>query len=212
MAEARRLGRLTDLKDRSVPSPPSIDESIVRQVEHDDVKKLWGRFVQKLQALEDKAYRVRDRTEAREFLHQQIQDKDLTSGMADPDVFSFLEIENDTLGPLHLDRPGDREKIFSVQFGITMCDLAAAETGTIIVSNGNGRARMTSLAPPIHYAILPMSKLVPDLVDVQRIVGNVSSSCTVWITGSSRTADIASIMIHGMHGPAELTVIGVEDE
>lgn len=94
--------------------------------------------------------------------------------------------------------------VWEADVGITLADLAVSETGTILLSAGAGRARMNSLAPPTHVAIVPEDGLVGTLEDA---FTRLSDRTTVLITGPSRTADIEGVLVRGVHGPKELVVV-----
>jgi L-lactate dehydrogenase complex protein LldG len=73
-------------------------------------------------------------------------------------------------------------------------------------------ARLVSLLPPAHIAIVPASKLLTGLDELYTILPKPAdhSSSMVFITGPSRTADIEQILVRGVHGPGELHVVIVE--
>jgi L-lactate dehydrogenase complex protein LldF len=94
------------------------------------------------------------------------------------------------------------ENVWEAEVGITLADLAIAETGSILVSARSGRSRLASLAPPIHIA------LVGAVVDtVEEAFSKLDNRTSVLITGTSRTADIEGILIRGVHGPKELLIL-----
>jgi L-lactate dehydrogenase complex protein LldG len=105
----------------------------------------------------------------------------------------------------------------SVRVGITGADAALVATGSLVLGTGPGKHRATSLLPPVHVAVLRESQLLADLeswVAVQRKQGLDALrrlSSVMVISGPSRTADIAMQLIMGMHGPAELHIVVVED-
>ena len=100
--------------------------------------------------------------------------------------------------------------------GITGVDAALAATGSIAVISGHGKSRQASLLPLIHIAIIAESQITPDLETFYRRLRGTDvfthSSNIAVISGSSRSADIAQEMIHGMHGPKELHLVIVQDE
>lgn len=97
---------------------------------------------------------------------------------------------------------------FAAALGITMAQAAVAETGTVIIHYAPGRARLASLAPPLHLVILPVERIIPDLIDAADDFGEGSG--TVWITGPSKTADIGGILVRGIHGPKRIVVLPVK--
>jgi len=102
--------------------------------------------------------------------------------------------------------------------GITGVDYVLAESGTLVLSSSTERMQVVSLAPPIHVALYRRSQLVGSLEDVlaRLPIGRSAESPTagrsvVFITGTSRTADIEQILIRGVHGPREVHAILIED-
>ncbi|MEX2026012.1 MAG: lactate utilization protein [Pirellulaceae bacterium] len=103
-----------------------------------------------------------------------------------------------------------RERMLACQIGITSCDWAIAETGSLVMCSGTGRERVASLLPPVHVAVVERQQVVPDLMDAiaalsragQRLPSNV-----VLITGPSKTGDIELQLTTGVHGPGTWHVI-----
>jgi L-lactate dehydrogenase complex protein LldG len=105
----------------------------------------------------------------------------------------------------------------SIRVGITGADAGLAATGSLVLAAGRDKYRVTSLLPPMHIAVLRSSQILPDLeswIVVQRKHGLDifrQTSSIVLISGPSRTADIAMQLIMGMHGPAELHIMLIDD-
>ena len=107
---------------------------------------------------------------------------------------------------------------FAAGVGITGVDFVLAESGTLVLSSATERVQVASLAPPIHIALYRRSQLVGSLDEVLAKL-HISKSpqlpsasrSVVFITGTSRTADIEQILIRGVHGPREVHAILVEE-
>ncbi|MBX7135966.1 MAG: LUD domain-containing protein [Fimbriimonadaceae bacterium] len=93
---------------------------------------------------------------------------------------------------------------WEAKVGFTLGDLAVAETGSIVLSAGPGRARLASLASVHHIALVPCSSIVATM---EEAFGRLSPRTSVIITGPSRTADIEGVLVRGIHGPRELWVV-----
>ena len=111
-----------------------------------------------------------------------------------------------------------REQAFAAEVGITGVDFALAETGTLVLSSLTEGAQLASLAPPIHVALYRRSQVFGSLEEIlerlpvpRDLDQPVPGRSVVFITGSSRTADIEQILIHGVHGPREVHAILVEE-
>jgi L-lactate dehydrogenase complex protein LldG len=70
-------------------------------------------------------------------------------------------------------------------------------------------ARLVSLLPPAHIAVVPVDRLLTGLDELFTLVPMPAdrSSSMVLITGPSRTADIEQILVRGVHGPGQITVV-----
>lgn len=92
--------------------------------------------------------------------------------------------------------------------GITGADGALADTGTLMLLGGPGRARVASLLPPLHIALLKSSDIYPDMVSCVRAQQGamVGASHNLFITGPSRTSDIELTLTIGVHGPKALKI------
>jgi L-lactate dehydrogenase complex protein LldG len=108
---------------------------------------------------------------------------------------------------------------FAATVGITGVEFALAETGSLVVTSRTEGAQLASLAPPVHIALYRRSQLVASLDEVlERLpmtrAGQEAATgrSVVFITGTSRTADIEQILIRGVHGPGEVHAVMVEAE
>jgi L-lactate dehydrogenase complex protein LldG len=109
-------------------------------------------------------------------------------------------------------------KATEAAIGITGVDYALADTGTLVLISGRGRARAVSLLPPIHVALVKTVQVISGLEDlfvslrVEKGFSNQNiSSAITFITGPSRTADIELTLVVGVHGPQQLHVILLSD-
>jgi L-lactate dehydrogenase complex protein LldG len=132
-------------------------------------------------------------------------------------VIDFLQAR--AIGQIHLE-PGVLDETALQQAGISMSHTAdaalpvgittticgLADTGSILVADGEGEPLRASLLPAIHIAILRASDILPSLADAMSLPGLREAKAVVVITGPSRTADIEMSLTIGMHGPGELHV------
>jgi L-lactate utilization protein LutC len=114
--------------------------------------------------------------------------------------------------------PDFNKASFAAGAGITGVDYVLAESGTLVLSSVTEGVQVASLAPPIHIALYRRSQLVGSLDEVLaklRISNSpdrpTAGRSVVFVTGTSRTADIEQILIRGVHGPRETHAILVED-
>lgn len=97
--------------------------------------------------------------------------------------------------------------------GITSADYALCSTGTLVMLASPAEARLISLLPPLHIAVIPSSAILTGLDELFTVLPQPArqTSSMVLITGPSRTADIEQILVRGVHGPGEIRVIIVDN-
>jgi L-lactate utilization protein LutC len=108
-----------------------------------------------------------------------------------------------------VDREELREVCATADVGITSADYALADTGTLVMIASPQEARLVSLLPPAHIAVVPRDRILTgldELFTLAPLPADVTSSM-VLITGPSRTADIEQILVRGVHGPGQITVV-----
>jgi L-lactate dehydrogenase complex protein LldG len=110
------------------------------------------------------------------------------------------------------DRDELRSLCAAADVGITSADYALADTGTLVMISSPREARLVSLLPPAHIAVVPRARILTGLDELFSILPNPAevSSSMVLITGPSRTADIEQILVRGVHGPGQITVVVAE--
>jgi L-lactate dehydrogenase complex protein LldG len=111
-----------------------------------------------------------------------------------------------------------RDECFAAHVGITGADFALAETGSLVLTSFTEGSQLASLAPSVHVVLYRRSQLRGSLDEVLQ---NLPVSCdpsrpsparsVVFVTGTSRTADIEQILVRGVHGPGEVHAILVEE-
>lgn len=110
------------------------------------------------------------------------------------------------------------DECFAAGAGITGVDFALAETGSLVLTSFTEGSQLASLAPPVHIALYRRSQIRASLDEVlQNLPLSQDPSrpsparSAVFVTGTSRTADIEQILIRGVHGPRAVHAILVED-
>ena len=133
-----------------------------------------------------------------------------------PDVPAFVEARGaaQLATAVHTDqdaRDEDYRRLDTAILGITGAQAALADTGSVGLVHGKGRARLVSLLPPVHVALVSVDRLHATLAavfaaepDLLRAAANV-----VFVTGPSRTADIEMTLTRGVHGPRIVHVVFV---
>ena len=113
--------------------------------------------------------------------------------------------------------PADEQRrvMLACDIGLTSCDCAIAETGTLMVVSRPGQERVASLLPPYYVTIVERQQIVPDLIDAFamlegsefKVQGSGLPSNITFITGPSKTGDIELQLTTGVHGPGRWRVI-----
>ncbi|MBO8170563.1 MAG: lactate utilization protein C [Bacillaceae bacterium] len=109
------------------------------------------------------------------------------------------------------------QNVEQADMGVTMADIGLAETGSVVLFNGGGRGRVTSLLPPIYVAFLEADRIVPRITQALKRIDEMAGayrengtpqlpSCINFITGPSRSADIEMDLSLGVHGPGKVYV------
>lgn len=98
----------------------------------------------------------------------------------------------------------DKLEIESCDLGITTCDYAISDTGTIVIMSNEMKSSLVSLLPPIHLVLVTPNDIVPNLESILNRIKTYKN--VVLISGPSRTADIELIATLGVHGPKKLIV------
>jgi len=119
-----------------------------------------------------------------------------------------------------LDRPSQRSDMLAADIGITSCTWALAETGSLVMAHETNNERVASLVPPVYLAIVSREQIVADLFDVYDRLGErfdgrrqgLWPSNVTLITGPSKTGDIESKLVVGVHGPGKWHVIVVDEK
>ncbi|MDA2920654.1 LutB/LldF family L-lactate oxidation iron-sulfur protein [Desulfobacterota bacterium AH_259_B03_O07] len=90
-----------------------------------------------------------------------------------------------------------REKFLGADMGVSGVNFAVAETGTIVIVENEGNARMTTTLPGIHVALMGIEKVIPRFEDLglflsilaRSATGQKMSSYVSFITGPKRKDD-----------------------
>lgn len=94
--------------------------------------------------------------------------------------------------------------------GVTGAAFGVAATGTVAVPCGVGSPRGVSLVPPAHICLVRASDVVEDLAEALGLLSSMPSA-VAWISGPSRSADLEMTLTLGVHGPASVDVVVIDD-
>jgi L-lactate dehydrogenase complex protein LldG len=103
-----------------------------------------------------------------------------------------------------------RDRAAESRVGVSEMDWALAETGTVAQDASDPAARLASMLPETHVALVRTSAILPDLERLLQRVDPRRARYLALITGPSRTADIERVLTIGVHGPRKLVVVCVD--
>ena len=110
------------------------------------------------------------------------------------------------------EREADLEDLNSCDGIVTICTVAIASTGTIVLTHGPGEgARRLTLVPDRHLCILRAGQVVETVPEAFDRLASFATHPLTFISGPSATADIEMTRIRGVHGPRFLDVILVRE-
>lgn len=173
-------------------------------------------FKKKAEAINGEVHFFKSKAEALDFIKDFIRQN--TSNQSSKSVIwcdsPFLEgVDKDTLTKEipQIEFNIDLNSASSAKIGINQVDYAVAETGSLIEISDNVKKRLCSTLPEIHIAILPLSKIEPDLESVMKKIEIDKIPYLTVISGPSRTADIERVLTIGVHGPERLIIVCVDN-
>ena len=105
----------------------------------------------------------------------------------------------------------------AADLGVAFPFAGIARTATVALRTDGGSGRSVALLPPDSVAVLPVKRLVPQMIDVLEALeeegagGGAFPSSVVFATGPSATSDIELVRVVGVHGPVASAVVLVEE-
>ena len=111
--------------------------------------------------------------------------------------------------PYETDIEDFKEKLFTIDAGITTVAGAIADPGALILWPTDKEPRLMSLVPSIHIAVLEADSIHSSFIEAMQAGKWATKMPTnvVLISGPSKTADIEMTLAFGVHGPRELVVL-----
>lgn len=206
LAEVRQaLGR----KPGQAPSAPPRVRIVIPEI---PAEQRIALFQSRLEELGGKVYRVPTLAAACDKVAQLIDGPSVASNSAVLAKAGISTMPNVTSG--YTEATAVREACRTAACGITSADFALAETGTLVMIASPQEARLVSLLPPVHIAVVPVNRLLTGLDELYTLKARPadSTSSMVFITGPSRSADIEMILVRGVHGPRIVHVIFVDED
>lgn len=88
------------------------------------------------------------------------------------------EVEPDIPHMVKLARKLLRKEFLEADIGITGCNIAVAETGTMVILTNEGNGRLTATLPPVHIVLMGYEKLIAQFKDIAPLVSAIPRSAT----------------------------------
>ena len=104
-----------------------------------------------------------------------------------------------------------RETAAEALVGISEMAWGVAQTGTLLSNASAVNCRLVSTLPPVHVALLPVSRIVSDMAAALARLDVRRCAYVAAITGPSRTADIERVLTIGVHGPRRLVIVLIQN-
>jgi L-lactate utilization protein LutC len=208
MSRDNILHKVRTALGRSAGQPAGTIPPVRLRVPEVAVEDRIASFMLRLEALAGKAVRVRSMQQAREYVTETIAGKTAVASnapyLAECGITALPGVRS---GIRDVDEL--RELCATIDTGITSADYALGDTGTLVMIASPAEARLISLLPPAHLAVVPKERILTGLDELFTAVPQPAeiSSSMVLITGPSRTADIEQILVRGVHGPGQITVV-----
>jgi L-lactate dehydrogenase complex protein LldG len=173
-----------------------------------DIEAKIDSFCEKFEALNGKVHRADSPADAADYVGRVVAGRPAVASNA-----PLLRECGVTALPSVRSGLTDREELRALcstaAVGITSADYCLADTGTFVMLASPTNARLISLLPPAHIAVVSRDSMLSGLDELLSVVPLPAeqSSSMVLITGPSRTADIEQILVRGVHGPGEIHVV-----
>lgn len=177
-----------------------------------DIETLYDLFKVKAEAAAANVYRVKDMKEAGALLSTLVEESGANKIAAASSIMVNQCLENATLKvPAYTEDV--RKHAEEAHVGLSELDMAVADIGSLQQDCTDVNKRLVSMLSNVHIALVRTDSLVPDLKSafVKLQQQNIMPGYMAFITGPSRTADIERVLTIGVHGPAELKIIFVDN-
>ena len=210
MARDHILHRIRTALGRSAGQEPPPAPPVRLHIPQVDAESRIASLLEKVEALAGTVYRVAGAERACRLVAEAVAGKTAVASNAaflrETGIAALDGVRSGVTGKEEL-----RELCATCDVGISSADYALADTGSLVMLSSPGEARMISLLPPAHIAVVPAGRILSGLDELFSILPRPAeqTSSMVLITGPSRTADIEQILVRGVHGPGQITVIVV---
>ncbi|HYF90980.1 MAG TPA: LutB/LldF family L-lactate oxidation iron-sulfur protein [Symbiobacteriaceae bacterium] len=120
-------------------------------------------------------------------------------------------VDHDPQNLLQYARRKLRQEFLTADVGVTGCNIAVAETGTIVLVTNEGNANLVTSQPRIQVVVVGMEKVVPTFADVEPVLALLPRACTGQLISSYVAFISGPRLPDEVDGPEELHVIIVDN-
>jgi L-lactate dehydrogenase complex protein LldG len=208
MSRDNILHKVRTALGRSVDQPPPPAPPVRISVPSIGMDAKIASFLERLEALAGKTHHARSTADALAYVRRVVDGRQAVASnaplLAECGVTSLPSVRSGLTNREEL-----RALCSTAAVGITSADYCLADTGTLVMIASQDEARLISLLPPVHIAVVNAERMLSGLDELLETVPLPAerSSSMVLITGPSRTADIEQTLVRGVHGPGEIHVV-----
>lgn len=174
-------------------------------------------FKKKAEELTVEVVRVPSPDRALEMLVERMESRGIRRAVASPlTLIDTKSLENRARSHgIDLSFDMELDRIEKAGIGISQFDLGIAESGTLVQDASGLHARLVSMLPPVHLALVSTAAIVGTFSEalsvIEKVYRGTPPPFLSFITGPSKTADIERVLTIGVHGPKELIVLFVDE-
>ena len=113
----------------------------------------------------------------------------------------------DVEGMVRFARKVLRHRFLDAGMGITGCNFAVADSGTVAIVTNEGNGRMCTSLPQVHVALIGMEKIIPSIDDLPDFLSLLTCSATGQRSSSYISMTTGPRRTNETEGPEELHVV-----
>lgn len=121
------------------------------------------------------------------------------------------ELSDDTQVLTKFAREQLREKFLEADIGLSGCNFAVAETGSIVLVSNEGNARLTTTVPKTHIVLMGMERIIPTWKDLDSVLSLLPRSATGQKITSYVTALTGPKKENDQDGPEDMHIVIVDN-
>lgn len=100
-----------------------------------------------------------------------------------------------------------RRRFADADIGVSGVNFAVAETGTILILENEGNARLTTTLPRVHIALMGIEKVIPRFADLEVFLQLLPRSGTGQLLTAYQSLITGTKRVAGDEGPEELHIV-----